>query len=598
MNYKNQSAEVFLATTASEEFWDVSKPIVFLGEWCLLYERGKNWVSDINGRKMPSPYVIYNAAEDACKYVDNFYEKLLPLLGEKLNAIHNKNYTSRYWRILIGPWLQLYLSVVYDRFIHLKQATQRFPNFTTIGLSPTSFVVPKDTLDFACLLSEDLYNLQFYTKLLHALGKEFPCKEISIPLNPLYGTLLKNSLLRKSTSYVAKVFSDIGAKFFKTTLLKNSYFSKSVETRLIIRNIGKILPNWNQVMPCKEFNLNLKKRHVLRSIEIGQEELEQCLASMLYADIPQCFIEGFSSVEGEVNNNYPKNSNAIFSANGWYYDEVFKQWAAASAETGSLLLGTQHGGNYGCISNMPSEIHETTIVDQYYSWGWERTDCFAKVIAMPATKLVGRKVIGADNKKQGILWAATSSQRYLIQFPFLPEHFQEYLAWQIRFVRALPEDVIEDLRFRPHYENYAWGTVERMKDCIPDIKVESWGYPFQTSLENCRLYVCDHLSTTFAEALASNKPTVLFWNPQVNKLRAEAQPYFDLLRDCGILLDTPEAAASAVASVYDDVEEWWGGLERQKAVRSFCARFARTSPDAISLWSGELLRVSERQSCS
>jgi putative transferase (TIGR04331 family) len=130
-----------------------------------------------------------------------------------------------------------------------------------------------------------------------------------------------------------------------------------------------------------------------------------------------------------------------------------------------------------------------------------------------------------------------------------------------------------------------------MKDCIPEIQIELWEEPFQKSLENCRLYVCDHLSTTFAEALAANKPTVLFCNPQTNKLRPEAQPYFDLLRGCGILCDTPEAAASIVASVYDDVETWWGTPERQAAVRLFCARFARTSPDAISLWSNELLRM-------
>jgi len=77
------------------------------------------------------------------------------------------------------------------------------------------------------------------------------------------------------------------------------------------------------------------------------------------------------------------------------------------------------------------------------------------------------------------------------------------------------------------------------------------------SLENCRLYVCDHLSTTFAEALAANKPTVLFCNPETNRLRLDAQPYFDLLRNSGILFDTPETAASAVAAVYGDVEAWW-----------------------------------------
>ena len=151
---------------------------------------------------------------------------------------------------------------------------------------------------------------------------------------------------------------------------------------------------------------------------------------------------------------------------------------------------------------------------------------------------------------------------------------------------------MKTIRFRPHYENYAWGTVERLKDCIPDIRVESWEEPFQASLESCRLYVCDHLSTTFAQALSAKKPTILFWDPKVNALREEAQPYFDLLRENGILFDTPSSAAVAVAAVYDDVAAWWTQPRRQDAIREFCDQFARTAPAAIKIWGEELARVS------
>jgi putative transferase (TIGR04331 family) len=148
-------------------------------------------------------------------------------------------------------------------------------------------------------------------------------------------------------------------------------------------------------------------------------------------------------------------------------------------------------------------------------------------------------------------------------------------------------------RFRPHRETYEWGILERMKDCAPNIRIDSWDVPFQESLDNCRLYVCDHLSTTFIEALAANKPTVLYWSPEANRLRPEAQPYFELLKEAGVLFDTPEAAASAVATVYDDVATWWNEPQRQVAIRKFCERFARTSPDAITIWSNELTRVSD-----
>jgi putative transferase (TIGR04331 family) len=587
-----QTDECFLATTALEEFWDTSKPIVFLGEWCLLYERRSHW-GNLDGNLMSSPYEEADAVEDAYVHINRIYEQILLQLGTTLNEIHGKDHGNRYWRIMIGPWLQLYLSAVYDRYVCVKHALGQYPGCTTIGLSEKSFVVPTDTLDFVCFLSGDAYNLQLFSKILGALGRSFPRKEIAIPRNPLYGKLHGDSWRRRAISFAVNAYAGISARFSKTVLLRNSYFPAQVVLKLTARNIGLILPSWNQMTPCPRFECDSEKRAALRSIEIGEGEFGRCLSAMLFEDIPQCFIEGLAAIEYNACKQYPKQVKAIFSANGWYYDELFKHWAATSAEKGTALLGTQHGGIYGGMKYMPSEDHETALVDLYYSWGWLRTDCKAVVLPMPATKLIGRNGIGADNAKEGILWVATTAPRYhFVEAPSLPVHFREYLEWQARFAKALPSELMGEVRFRPHYEDHGWGTVERIKDCFPDIGIETWDVPFQVSLENCRLYVCDHFSTTFAEALAANKPTILFCNPEANKIRSEAQPHFDLLKQSGILFDTPEAAAAAVAAVHADIEAWWNAPQRQAAIQSFCYRYARTSPDAFDLWSRELRRVS------
>lgn len=591
MSMLPQSEEVFLATTALEEFWDTTKPMVFLGEWCLLYERRSYW-EQIDRKLLSSPYNQTDAIEDSYCRINQLYERVLPLLGSALNSIHGQNHDSRYWRILIGPWLQSYLLVVYDRYVHIKHALDLYPQCTTIGLSENSFVVPTDTLDYFCNLLEDTYNLQLFTRILKALGRELSCKETEVGRNPLYDKLLGNSWGRKAIGNVVRVYARASAKLFKSILLRNSYFSKTVELELIGKNFGRLLPSWSKVVSCPRFGNDKERRSKLRVIDIGTSEFERCVSEMLYLDMPQCFIEGYVAVGKAARKNYPDHINAVFSANAWYNDEHFKQWAALSAEDGAKLLGIQHGGIYGALGVMPSEDHETSIVDRYYTWGWNRLDCKAKVIPMPASKLMGKKIIGADNSKTGVLWVATSVPRYADIFQlFYPQHFSEYLAWQKQFVKALPQDILSVIRFRPHYQSYSWGIVERLLEIIPNIYVESWKVDFQSSLDNCRLYVCDHLSTTFTEALASNKPTILFWNPVINKLRPEAQPHFDLLKNAGILFETPEAAASAIASVYKDVEAWWNTPERQQAVQGFCDKFAKKSPNAMSIWSDEFKKI-------
>lgn len=583
----------FLVTTALEEFWDTSRPLLFLGSWCKKFDRKDHWTQP-GARMVPSPYQDATAVQEASRRVDEVYEVALSVLASRLNAIHGVSHSSRYWRILLGPWLHLYVSATYDRFLHIKQAQACEPGFVTLGLSEDAFIVPTDTLDFACALSEDAYNLQIFTKIMKALGLEFPVRPLAASQNPLYGKLLGNSWQRRLVSWLARLYASLSARVSQTVLLRHAYFPKPVELKLAVQNFACILPMWHQSATLRSSCPDQAKRKALAQLDFGNGEYEKCLSAMLDTDLPQCFVENYDRIGKEASAIYPKKVNAIFSANAWYYDETFKRWAAVLGEQGAVLLGTQHGGNYGAMKYMASENHETSIVDRYYSWGWTRTDCSATVVPMPATKLLGRQAIGADNAKIGVLWVATSASRYLFQYPMAPMYFEEYLDWQARFATALSQRIAGLMRFRPHYESYGWSIVERLQARAPEIRCENWSVPFASSLADCRLYVCDHLSTTFVEALSANKPTILFWNPQANLLREAAQPYFEALRNAGILFYTPAAAASAVERIYDDVESWWNSPERQEAVAAFCRQFARTAPNALAAWGRELTGVAAR----
>lgn len=583
--------QVFLATTALEEFWDTSKPIVFLGEWCRRYSRRSYW-GPLNGEVINSRWSEQDKLLDACNYVNDFYEEILTCLAEALNPLHNVNHSERYWRIVLGPWLQLYVSVIYDRYTVLLDALERHPDFTTFGLSEDSFVVPRDTLEFVQLLKGDPYNLQIYTNVLLFLEKEFTRKNMNVTTAPFIKAKRFGSIKGTAKRFTENIWKGAGRHWGSGSIvLRSSYFSRIMELKLFITTLGKVWPVTGEVLELPFFAPNGQHRMTLQNALPGNSEFEKLIKKMLPFDIPQCFIEGFKTLTKDVENSYPVKPKGIFSANAWYYDEVFKRWAATSAEDGTILMGTQHGGNYGSVSPMPSEDHETAIVDRYYSWGWERSDCKATVIPISAPKLSGRGTFGADNQKYGILYLATSAPRYLRQFPFSAEQFSEYLVWQSLFVTSLHSEMRSRLRVRLHQEDLGWDMPQRWVENHPEVVIETWDIGFLDSLKNCRLYVCDHLSTTFVEALSLDKPSVLFWNPDTNAVRPEAQAYFDQLRVAGILYDTPRGATEAVAKFYDDVEEWWNEPGRQLARKDFCKRFAHVSRNAIDEWSKEFKSV-------
>jgi len=97
------------------------------------------------------------------------------------------------------------------------------------------------------------------------------------------------------------------------------------------------------------------------------------------------------------------------------------------------------------------------------------------------------------------------------------------------------------------------------------------------------------------EALAMDVPTVLFWSPRWNRVRAEAEPYYVALRSVGILHNTPEAAAAAIESI-GNVEEWWDDSQRQSARKSFVNQFGLTVKSPTRVWAKELRRYRSRPS--
>lgn len=589
---QNSKQMVYLALTGQEEYWGVNKPIMFLGSWCLDYEKRSSWCT-LNGTMMPSPFSSAKEAENAYDEVDDIYEKILPLVVKSLNEIHGLTYSLRFWRIVIGPWLQNYISVVYDRYTHVKRAIELYPNFTTTVVSKQSYITPASSLDFACRVFEDGYNLQLYSRIFSFLGFSFPEVDDESPAtNKLYKRLTKQTWKHRAMRIATKIYvriTDVCCP--RRVVFRSTYFPMHSELQVMRNSSDKILiVKDRETEPLEEQYDEALRSNVKVNIIEGDEFIA-CVSQLLPFDIPKCFIEGFDETCGLAKKKYPKKAMVIFSANAWYYDEIFKVWSAKRAEQGATLLGTQHGGNYGALKRMASAKHEMTIVDKYYSWGWKNEENKAEVLPMPATKLMQLQPTGANNQKEGVLWVATTVPRYVMQFPNVPYYFQCYLEMQLTFLKALPSGVVSKLYFRAHYQDNGWGVVSRLQELDATLKVDELNVPFRESLERCRLYVCDHLSTTFIEALAANKPTILFWDSSTNVLRAEAKPYFNLLREQGILFDTPEAAAEAVSYVYDDVELWWDNIERQRAVQDFCSHFAQTSTNETSIWVDEIHRV-------
>jgi putative transferase (TIGR04331 family) len=584
--------KIFLATTAIEEFWDTSGTLLVLGEWCRRYSR-KDYLESLDTIALDPPYSDADVPA-IFTYLDEVYERALPLLAGKLNVIHGVCHSERYWRILVGTWLLHLIHAVYDRYAHIAAALAIYPELTTLCLDEESFQTPGETIEFMELLKSDLYNLQIFSRLLGRLKGAFPKKKVdrSEYSQASVHKVMPNRAVSLTKRFVARSLSAPGGRSGKI-FYHNAYFPRSTETKLMMMTGFAMARFYYPPIDFGGMAPDAPKRMELGNEVFGDNEFERLLFGFIGDEIPIVFLERYAETDAAVHEVYREEPVALMSATSWHYNDVFKIWAGSRAENGAVLVGLQHGGNYGIIRYFLQEKQELSVVDRFYSWGWTRNSAGAEIRPLSSTKLLGRERDKGRRKRGHVLYDLAVWMRCLVQFPLTTEYWRRYFEDIRVFAGSLSGEVMADLRVRPHREDMGWEVRERLKDIFPaTVPVETWDVPFEKSLRECRLFLCGHpmYSTTFIEALHINKPTVLFYDPSfaANTLHPDAVDYFEDLRSAGILFESPTEAARQVNEVHGHADEWWNEGARQRTVMRFRTRFGRVSENAMDEWAREL----------
>lgn len=578
-----RSTRSVLVLTPIDAAWAGDSDVTLLGPWCLPYARHQASAAR-SPRTLPDPWRSRSTLHDAHAYVTALHQRLVPPLAAALNRLHGVERSTHYWHVMLGAWLLSFLPAVYQRHRTLDAAFETNPEFSTCGLTDACFVTPRTTIDLPRLIIGDHYNLQLYTRLLKAAGRCGAVREARpSPIDPVGGSGWRRRV-KQWAGAVSRHLPSRHAVLANTTL-----FPREALLELAWRLRGQFRPLFPAPAVGQDGPIRPDARAALREAVAADDRFTSLLRDILPFELPTCFVEGYAALAASEA-AFPPPPAAILSANAWYYDESFKHWAASAHERGTRLLGIQHGGNYGGGDHLPSEWFEIELVDRFYTWGWHKAAYGDRTCPMPAPKFVGRPAVGASNARRGLLLATTHMTRYPLNFLTSVGEFEAYLDAHRRFVAALPAELRRALRVRLHRDDFGWDLAARWRDFAPDVSMDSNSTPFQDSLRDCRIYVCDHHSTTFIEALSVDKPTVLFWDPGTVDIAPEYADRYAALREAGILHDTPEAAARRLDTVHDDVERWWRGGALQQARRHFCEALGRTAADAAAQWTAELRR--------
>ena len=569
----------FLVTTPDQTTWNFEKPLLFLGEWCRIFSKQEELV------KLDIEQHLYHW-DNRQKFADdypvlaNIYEEKLAALSTSLNSIHGLNSDTRYWRIIIGPWLRFFIDAVYDRFELIRTVAEiNSVDDTWIHTYQLENWIPSDFQEFYMQFRCDGWNHIIFSECIKDLNIPFTQKDTQ--LIPATIVKTKQSSLRRLAKIAINTYNAVLPSRFNRVAIVAGYIPIGKLIKLQ-RSLGQLPYISSPSVSVDNRTVNHAKRNLLFAGKTDTK-FEKLLNRLIVQLIPFAYVENFAALQKKSIAAFPSNPKLIFTANAYQADDGFKVWAAGHVFNRVPLVVGQHGGHYGIGLLNQTEDHQVRIADVFATWGWSDKKN-KNVISLPAMKLHSEPV--NCNVKGDILLVTASSPRYFYCHFSTPiaGQFVDYLDDQIRFCKSLKDSWKDMLKIRTDADIFGWEIHERFNNAELGESLDKSNEKLFDRLKNCRICVSSHNATVFLETLAANIPTVVFFDPNKYEVREEAITAMNSLRAVNILHDTPESAAQFLNSLDSDISAWWNSKEVQETRQQFCQTYANTSGNCIDVW--------------
>ncbi len=574
----------YLITSANELTWKFDRPVVFLGDWCRLYDRKHIW-QDMDA-VVAKPYGLGEFKKDTdYSKVKKLEEKLFTDFYEILNQHHGTNHDERFWRIVVGHWFKLFVNLIFKSVNTLKHCLQLYEiSGTTVYTSDHYNLATLDFGSAIVALNDVRWNNFLTARILTLLETGNLPIELLREKDVLSGfpgfkiKALNNhvSFKKKFLKWGHQGYKIIAKRFVRDedAFIINSFLPLREEIKLELA-LGQWPQLWRRLTPEIDVKPNqlLRKSLTEQFVYKSENDLENILRSLLFELLPVYYLEGFADLKKIVNQQpWPKSPKFIFTSNNFHTDEIFKLWAAIKVEDGVKYYIGQHGNNYYTIKNYFPRVEEKTA-DKFFTWGWENG--LSKYIPAFIFKTAGKKKKNY-NKQGGLLLIETSIKNKFVTWDAFSE-FDKYFEDQKEFVSKLditPRKKLTiklDLAFR--YKLFSEDS--KWLDFDPTLKIETGEVAINHLIADARLVVHSYDSTGLLETLSQNVPTLAFWQNDFDHLRDNVKPHYQMLVDVGIVHLSAKSVADKVNEIWDDVDGWWQQSHVQDAIKKFCEKFAK-----------------------
>jgi len=555
----------------------------------------KLWMDEINDKFILDPFIYYELKKNkeiqyfdsieranyrrktkedlVCdsNFINKKVNKYIPIIGERLNTIHNKKFDSIFWTKALSISLERYVTCLFEVYANCKANFN--PDLHKCNIlslesfyTPISFDKQRDLFQHSHIGKEQIFSLYIrYHKISYT-------KEIELVNN--LDNKKKNKWFHSFLSKLKKINYNLLKREVLKKLYNNknhtigihgSFFSNKDLNDLMIRSRGKIYPfSWNI-----DFNYNTNKnwnneRNILGEYKTDFDNFDRFFFYTIKYFFPMEFIENFSKVLKHYNMLFNNNSSLKYiTSEAWPSCSTLSIGLAYLKTKGVKHIYNEH--NYFAHPYINNELDKAIkLVDIFTSLGWydkkypnmkASNSLFnfkIKKKNTPVYNICYITDVKQTNMSQITPSYGTSCENTLKYYDFVKLLFFELSDKTIKtiYLREYPKNISagwlhydDSYMLQPYYD--------KMK------KIDSVKETGKQSIAKSKLVIIDYLSTAHLESLVSDIPTIFFHNKNTYYLKDNYTDYFDPLIDCGICQTDPVKAARFIEGIKDNPSDWW-----------------------------------------
>ena len=554
------------------QFWEKSDQCYLFNDW-IKCDHSRNLKQHFKIIKSSNFSHKEKATNEEFNFVKLKFDKYSSLLSKRLNEIHSLSYSNFFWKKTLSTGFIRTISFLYESFIKYENEFN-FEKYSYKFLSEESYYSPNTFEDLRAFLSKnDWSNEQTFSVYLNCFFS--PDKESEI----------KTSITENSTNFdfnvwlhnfkrkiylFKKRFQEEKKDSIKTALL-GCYFSKQNFNNLKEKSfdqVDEMTQNWS--LKNSTYLFNDYARSIISEKEDDFDKFDIFFFKSLYSLFPKYLLESFEDNHHKIKSQltkYPKLKTII--SENWIGDSKNSLILALAKECFDIKLITNE---HNCFFHIYEGNYSDFLVqlsDTFITLGWNSKN--KKVLrggSLYPFKLETNKI------EMDVLFVAGG---LLYKKPIFSSFYSncgdsaiKSIEFNKTFFNYLDKSIIKKINYLsyPIKKISTLGIIK--KEMFYNVKglVQVKGSA-RKLMPKSRLVIIDYVSTSFIESIASDIPTIVFFDPNIKRLNKESINFFNSLIQSKIFQTNPKDAALHLNKIINNPEKWWNSWQVQKAKKDF-----------------------------